>query len=80
MRGSFWLVTWELAASCSVHIFSFEVRQSCGPEGDQRSHWVQVFRTDLLSRDNIDSVCLELLDLAKNTGGDYDGWETPVVK
>ena len=56
----------------------FEVRHSGKPDGAQGTYWAQIYRVDVLSRDNIDSVCLELFDLAKKVGGDYDGWEAPV--
>ena len=58
----------------------FRIRQCGEPDGDQKSYWAQIFRVDLLSRDNINSVCLELFDLAKDVGGNYDGWEAPVPR
>lgn len=56
----------------------FRVRLRGEPNDDQNRYWVQLFRVDLLSRDNIDALCLELLDLANDVGGVYDGWEAPV--
>lgn len=57
---------------------SFLIRGKGGPDENQSSYWTQIFRIDVLSRDNIDNVCLELFDLAQSVGGDYDGWEAPV--
>ncbi|MCE9522760.1 MAG: DUF695 domain-containing protein [Alphaproteobacteria bacterium] len=39
----------------------------------------QIFRVDSADIDEINSVTLELFELAQQLGGEYDGWESPVV-
>ncbi len=41
---------------------------------------VTLERTDRVDRDSIDELTLDLLDLAQELGGEYDGWETTVEK
>jgi hypothetical protein len=40
----------------------------------------QVFRTDPVELESIHAVVMTLVALAEQSGGDYDGWETEVVK
>ncbi|MDZ4868031.1 MAG: DUF695 domain-containing protein [Alphaproteobacteria bacterium] len=39
----------------------------------------RVFHTSVPG-DELDAATIELFDLAKETGGEYDGWECPIVK
>lgn len=49
-------------------------------EGEgQRRFGVQVWRADVPSYQTIDGIILPLFDLARESGGEYDGWETAVV-
>jgi regulator of RNase E activity RraB len=41
---------------------------------------VTLERTDRVDRDSIDDITLDLLALAQELGGEYDGWETTVEK
>jgi uncharacterized protein (TIGR01619 family) len=38
-----------------------------------------VFRTQSIEQSQIDTTVIELLELADRFGGEYDGWETPVI-
>ena len=38
-----------------------------------------VFRTQSIQQERIDETVIELLRLAKRFGGEYDGWETPII-
>ena len=56
-------------------------------EGESRSEdgdgalpcWLQVSRVDSVDSHTINGITLELLRLAQEHGGDYDGWECPVT-
>jgi regulator of RNase E activity RraB len=41
---------------------------------------IQVHREDFVDLDRIHAVVMELVELAKAHRGDYDGWETAVLK
>ena len=57
----------------------FSVRNVFDRDGPDFGFGVQIFRIDLPSFDNIDSVVLPLYQAAMSAGGEYDGWETQVV-
>jgi hypothetical protein len=40
----------------------------------------KIYRTDSVELDHIHDVEMMLVELAETHGGDYDGWETPIVK
>ncbi len=50
-----------------------------GVEEEQREFGIHVSKVDLLSYETIDDITLPLFDLAKELGGEYDGWTTSVV-
>ena len=58
----------------------FMVREKLDPENDSGHFGVQVYRTDVPSLDSIDSVTWPLFNAAKEAGGEYDGWETMVIR
>jgi regulator of RNase E activity RraB len=49
--------------------------------GDDEAHpfAAQITREDPVELGHIHDVVMELVELAEQHGGDYDGWETPVV-
>lgn len=49
------------------------------PDSDY-PYGVNLKRVSAVDWDTIDEITFELFDLAREYGGDYDGWETPVVK
>jgi uncharacterized protein (TIGR01619 family) len=56
----------------------FQMRCITDPSDEEdESYGAQIFRTD--SPNDIDTPVFILFDLASNLGGDYDGWECPVV-
>jgi regulator of RNase E activity RraB len=57
----------------------FAVRSLSESSGDRR-YCAQLWRADIPSLDAIDRVTLPLFDLAVKHGGEYDGWESIVVK
>jgi|TARA_Y100000310_G_C20679507_1_gene815081 regulator of RNase E activity RraB len=50
-----------------------------GAEEDQREFGIHISKVDLPSYETIDDITLPLFDLAKELGGEYDGWTTTVV-
>lgn len=56
----------------------FQLRAMREPDSPGEPYGVQLFRTD--APDAIDDVTLSLLQLATALGGDYDGWETVLVR
>jgi regulator of RNase E activity RraB len=59
----------------------FAVRSlSESPSSDDRRYCVQLWRSDTPSFDAIDDIAMPLFDLAIKHNGDYDGWESIVVK
>jgi uncharacterized protein (TIGR01619 family) len=40
---------------------------------------ISVIRTQPIDQGSIDSTVIELLNLSREFGGEYDGWETPLV-
>lgn len=57
----------------------FTARSTTNPEKEGDSFGVQVSRSDVPSFQGIDHIVRPLFTLAKDAGGDYDGWETEVV-
>jgi uncharacterized protein (TIGR01619 family) len=47
---------------------------------EQGRHRVLLSRTDVPSYSEIDGVTLPLFELAKQFGGEYDGWETRIIR
>lgn len=61
-------------------VLGYMLREKNDPDSDNGQFGVQVYRTDIPSLDNIDSVTWPLFEAAKDAGGEYDGWETMVIK
>jgi regulator of RNase E activity RraB len=58
----------------------FQLRQSHPPEEPGDAWCAQVWRADIPAADAIDGITLPLFELAELHGGDYDGWESVVVR
>jgi len=54
--------------------------ESDDDDDDEPRFCVRAVRMDVPSFDGIDAVTLPLFELAEALGGDYDGWETRLVK
>jgi uncharacterized protein (TIGR01619 family) len=71
----------------SRSLFRHEAGNAGFKIGDERESPVQgdcpfgltVLRTQPVEQNLIDETVIELLRLAKRFGGEYDGWETPVI-
>lgn len=50
------------------------------PGDEEPRYGVQVVRMDVPSYDEIDAITLPLFELANELGGEYDGWETKLIK
>jgi regulator of RNase E activity RraB len=57
----------------------FKVCGYTGEEEDQNEYGIHISKVDLPTFDTIDDITLPLFDLAKELGGEYDGWTTTVV-
>ena len=44
------------------------------------AHGLELYRVNPVTPAEIDDVCLELVEMANQFGGEYDGWETQIVK
>jgi len=63
-----------------VRQLGFAVRAILEPEGDQTKRGLQIYRQDTPNPDLFDQVTTQLHELARQSGGDYDGWEAAIVK
>ncbi len=61
----------------SAEKLGFSVRALPEPKGGL--YLVQVVREDPVLLEHIHPVVMQLVDLAEQNGGTYDGWESPVV-
>jgi len=57
----------------------FALRAMREPDSGNAQFGVQIFRVDVPNANSFDGVVTQLFDLAKQTGGEYDGWETKVI-
>ena len=57
----------------------FRVRHLSDPDSEADRFGAQIFREDRSSFSQINDVVLQLQREAARCGGDYDGWESPVV-
>ena len=57
----------------------YQLRSKLEPGEHQNQFGASITRDDYASWDEINEVTLELFELAKGLGGDYDGWDSPVV-
>lgn len=57
----------------------FRVRHVSDPDEETDRFAAQIFREDRSSFSEINDVALQLQREAERCGGDYDGWESPVV-
>jgi len=71
----------EHRAACSdaTKRSGFAIESEFDHPGGERPFSLCVARTQPIRQNEIDTTVLELLDLAEQFDGDYDGWETPVV-
>ncbi len=67
-------------ASVADKRFSIKIEKSTDGRDGSKVHGIVLERIDFVDWDSINAVTLELTELAELHGGDYDGWETPVVK
>lgn len=58
----------------------FELDATTDDNDLPRVFGAQVFRTDPVELEAIHAVVMKLVALAERNGGDYDGWETEIVK
>jgi hypothetical protein len=58
----------------------FRLRSMSEPTKAGEQYGVRVYRTDVPARGSIDDVTLPLFELAAELGGEYDGWETKVIR
>jgi regulator of RNase E activity RraB len=54
----------------------FATRQISERDG---THWAQIWRVDIPSRQGIDELVADVIGLAAKYGGEYDGWESAVM-
>jgi hypothetical protein len=57
----------------------FKLRTT-GPAATDDSFLAQVFHNDVPDEETLGKITSLLVDLAQEYGGEYDGWETQVVK
>lgn len=57
----------------------FELRSLSGPDENSDQYWARIFRVDTPDGETFDVVTATLVELAAESGGKYDGWETPIV-
>lgn len=66
-----------VAAAASL---GFHVRELTDPDSQSKKWKAQLWRMDVPAYDKIDDILTPLRDLAEEHGGDYDGWESFVVR
>lgn len=59
---------------------AFQTRSVIDEPSRGAPYGLQIYRVDLPSYNAIDGVTLPLFRLARELGGEYDGWETAVLK
>lgn len=60
--------------------FKIEHETFINKKGQDRPFCLQISRLDTTELQNINHISLKLKDLAKQINGDYDGWESPVIR
>jgi uncharacterized protein (TIGR01619 family) len=58
----------------------YQVRACSDPSERDTRYGIQIYRVDVPSYDLIDSITIPLFQLAHECDGEYDGWETAVLK
>jgi hypothetical protein len=58
----------------------FRLRGISDPGGPLTKYGAILFHKDLPDEDMLEKITGLLLDLAKECGGEYDGWETQLLK
>lgn len=61
-----------------LHV-GFSLRGTSEPTGPWQQYGAQVWHLDVPSDEAMEQVTLLLYDIACESGGDYDGWETRIV-
>jgi regulator of RNase E activity RraB len=63
-----------------VATFGFRKHESEDAQAAERPFFLNLTRSDPVTRDHINAVVAELVELAEQFGGDYDGWGCEVYK
>jgi hypothetical protein len=58
----------------------FELQRAAEVSGKPLPFGAQVFRIDAVELEHIHDVVMQLVELAADAGGDYEGWESAVVR
>jgi hypothetical protein len=58
----------------------YQLKQVADLDKSDRRYRVELSRVDIPSLKSIDGITLPLYTLARELGGDYDGWGTVVIK
>jgi hypothetical protein len=61
-------------------ILGYALSSEINPDGENPKWGAIVTRNDPVDFRSIADATLSLFDLAQELGGEYDGWETPVVE
>jgi regulator of RNase E activity RraB len=64
----------------AAHAAGFATQEGSKTTSDDGQLGIQVYRIHHVDIDRIHATVMELHELASKHGGDYDGWETPVLK
>ena len=62
----------------AVQQAGFELQRAAKVENAELPFGAQVYRSDSVELTHVHDVVMELVELAEQEGGDYDGWETSV--
>ena len=68
------------AYAADAQKLGFNVRELIHPDQNSARHCAQLWRLDTPAYDSIDGITLPLFNMAVTHGGEYDGWESVVVK
>ncbi len=66
--------------SAQVEALGFQVEDMSEAGEGERPYGIHVSRVDPVDPASIDAVTIELTERAAELGGDYDGWETQVIR
>ncbi len=58
--------------------YKLRVASDPDPATDNNAFVAQIYRADIPGNEMFDAITAELSKLAKECGGDYDGWESPI--
>ena len=63
-----------------IEIENFKIQKHTEPNEEMPFYGVKYYRIDIPFYTNIDNLTLTLIDHSQNYNGQYDGWETSLVK